>query len=105
MAKASQKAKELVDALWERPHDEAYEAVLDYFGRLEAALEWCSREVWIRGHSIDGGDFEETMLRERLVVEVPATEEERADWGVDRVFTWVWSKRARPGIEAEAEAG
>ena len=57
--------------------------------RLKAALEWCS-EIVFDGMDIDGGDFQDEMLRLGLMVPVPASDVFRDEYEVDSMLDWVW---------------
>lgn len=69
--------------------------------RLREALEWCAQQIWDGGLHIDGGDFEAMMLKAGLFVEVPATPEVAGEWGVDVMYTLVWSEHARQALTGE----
>ena len=56
---------------------------------LKAALEWCS-EIVFAGMDIDGGDFQDEMVRLGLLIAVPASEQQKAEYDVDEMLDWVW---------------
>ena len=67
---------------------------------FKAALEWCSEYVF-EGMDIDGGDFQDEMVRLGLLKSVPASEQQKAEYDVDdmpmrrtrllwRAIDWVW---------------
>ena len=39
---------------------------------------------------IDGGSFQDVLLREGIFVEVPASEDIREEYGVDTMYQFVW---------------
>lgn len=57
--------------------------------KLREMLQWCAEESWEKGE-IDGGDFQEAMVKAGLFVEVPADEQFRADWDADEMFVTSW---------------
>ena len=64
--------------------------------RLVEAFEECAQGLWDGGLEIDGGDFEQIMLKHGLWVEVPATPEVAGEWGTDVMHTWIWSGASSP---------
>lgn len=59
-------------------------------------LEALGKLHWGYGHGdIAAEDFEEAMTNAGLLVEVPATDEERDEWEAETVLVWTWSTRAR----------
>lgn len=60
---------------------------------LREVFQWCSEQVW-EGLSIDGGSFQDEMERRGLMVEVPATDEFRAEYDTDVMLTWRWNSDA-----------
>lgn len=63
------------------------------FLRYQAALEWCCQAAWMGG-DIDGGDFQSEMVERGVLVEVPASEEFKAEWQEDTMFVMAWRKDA-----------
>ncbi len=57
-----------------------------------AALEEFAQRAW-EGYDIDGGDFQEIMVKHGLMVEVPADEEFRAEWDCDTMFVLSWTPK------------
>jgi hypothetical protein len=67
--------------------------------RLREALEWIAFTAWDHLH-IDGGDFQDEMVRRGIMVEVPASDEMRDEYGVETMYALAWDKDA-----ARKEAG
>jgi hypothetical protein len=68
---------------------------------LRGLIEHALLDVW-QGSDIDGGGFQDEAERRGLIVEVPASEEIRAEFETDVMFTWAWSPLAR---ESEGSEG
>jgi hypothetical protein len=71
--------------------------------RLCDAIEWCARQVW-DGCDIDGGSFSDEMVDRGLLVEVPADEAFREEWG-DEVKTMLTLSWFPPALAAGDEGG
>ncbi len=63
-------------------------------------LQWCAEQVW-EGMDIDGGDFQEEMVKRGLFVEVEADEQTQADWDTEVMYVTAWSPLAL--VEREVE--
>lgn len=66
--------------------------------KLRKMLQWCAEETWEK-LAIDGGDFQEAMMKAGLFVEVPISEQVREEWGddwdTDMMFVTSWSPLAK----------
>ena len=62
--------------------------------KLKAVLLWCCEQVW-ECCDIDGGDFQERMQAAELLVEVPASEDVRAEYDTDVMLVTSWSPLAK----------
>ena len=51
-------------------------------------------ESWRDGCDIDGGDFQEVMVKYGLLVSVPADESFRAEFDADEMYVLAWSPLA-----------
>ena len=57
---------------------------------LRLALEWVTQHMW-EDWAIDGGDWQAKMVKLGVLVEVPATEEFKEQWGdADTMFVLQW---------------
>ena len=58
--------------------------------KLRSIIESCCECVW-DGCDIDGGDFQDWLVADGLLVEVPASEDFAAEWGEDAtMYSLVW---------------
>ena len=69
------------------PLERKYEYEIE---RLRKALEEFAQLAW-EGGDIDGGDFQDTMVRYELMVEVPASEEFREEWDSETMYILSWT--------------
>lgn len=63
---------------------QALEEIKDF----KAALEWCSEYVF--AVTFDCEDFQDEMVRLGLLIAVPASEQQKAEYDVDEMLDWVW---------------
>ena len=70
---------------------------------LREALEELGQHIWDGDLHIDGGDFQETMVKHRLWVEVEADAGFREEHDHDRMFVWAWHPLALATPDTEQE--
>ena len=73
------------------------EAVCNALNEKEKLLKmllWCAQQTWEVG-DIDGGDFQEAMVKAGLFVEVEADDHTRAEWDTEVMYVVTWSELAK----------
>lgn len=67
---------------------------------LRELFEHVCQSMWAIGCDIEAADWQDKAEALGLLVEVPASEEVRAEYDCETMFTWAWSDAAK-GEEGE----
>lgn len=70
------------------------------------ALEWCAEQVF-EGCDIDGGGFQDEMVKRGIMVSEPAPDDYKAEWDADEWFVLAWKaiQKARAKSTTENARG